>query len=169
MGGTTETRLRQRFLNNLGLHTCCTEIILHCVSASNQLQQWTNFCTNFFSPKSGGVGDASRLSKKAGGYAVPPPHYTAAVQTRRRRPGAGRCASLCANPSDTCASDACPTSPSPRCCTGELAVSPSREQRPPRPRLPDRPRKGRPNSRHRRRRRRRHRHPLREHRYSVST
>ena len=33
--GTPETRLRQRFLNNLGLHTCCTEIILHCVSVSN--------------------------------------------------------------------------------------------------------------------------------------
>jgi len=38
---------------------CCTEIISHCVSVSNQLQQWTNFCT-IFSPKSGrGVGDAS--------------------------------------------------------------------------------------------------------------
>jgi len=48
--GTPETRLRQRFLNNLRLHTCCTEIILHCVSVSNQLLQWTNFCTNF-SPK----------------------------------------------------------------------------------------------------------------------
>ena len=51
--GTPETRLRQRFLNSLGLQTCCTEIILHCVSVSNQFQQWTNFCTNF-SPKSGG-------------------------------------------------------------------------------------------------------------------
>jgi len=29
------------------------------------LQQWTNVCTNF-SPKSGGVGDASPLSKKVG-------------------------------------------------------------------------------------------------------
>ena len=36
-GVTPETRLRQRFLNILGLHTCCTEIILHCVSVSNQL------------------------------------------------------------------------------------------------------------------------------------
>ena len=63
VGGTPETRLRQRFLNNLGLHACCTEIILHCVSVSNQLQQWTNFCTKF--------------SLKSGG-AVPcvPPHYT---------------------------------------------------------------------------------------------
>ena len=52
--GTPETRLRQRFLNNLGLHTCCTEIILHCVSVSNQLQQWTNFCTNF-NPKKWGT------------------------------------------------------------------------------------------------------------------
>ena len=40
---------------NLQLHRifCCTEIILHCVSVSNQLQQWTNFCTNF-SPKKRG-------------------------------------------------------------------------------------------------------------------
>ena len=49
-----ETRLRQTFFNNLGLHTCCTEMILHCVSVSNQLQQWTNFCTNF-SPKKWGT------------------------------------------------------------------------------------------------------------------
>jgi len=40
-----------------------TEIILHCVSVSNQLQQWTNFCMNF-NPKSGGVGDASPCRKK---------------------------------------------------------------------------------------------------------
>ena len=33
---------------------------------SNQLQQWTNFCTKF-SLKTGGVGDASPLSKKVGG------------------------------------------------------------------------------------------------------
>jgi len=65
VGGTPETRLRQRFLNNLGLHACCTEIILHCVSVSNQLQQWTNFCTKF-SLKSGEVGDAYPLSKKVG-------------------------------------------------------------------------------------------------------
>ena len=63
--GTPETRLTLRFLNNLGLHTRCTEIILHCVSVSNQLQQWTNFCTNF-SPKKWGSGDASPLSKKVG-------------------------------------------------------------------------------------------------------
>ena len=31
----------------------CTEIILHCVSVRNQLQQWTNLCTNF-SPKKWG-------------------------------------------------------------------------------------------------------------------
>ena len=55
---------------------CCTEIILHCVSVSNQLQQWTNFCTNF-SPKSGEVGDASPVDK-SGGRRPPafPPHYT---------------------------------------------------------------------------------------------
>jgi len=33
------------------------KIILHCVSVSNQLQQRTNFCTNF-SPKKWGSGDA---------------------------------------------------------------------------------------------------------------
>jgi len=49
---------------------CCTEIILHCVSVSNQLQQWTNFCTNF-SPKSGGNGGRLPLLKKVGD-AVPP-------------------------------------------------------------------------------------------------
>ena len=54
--GTPETRLRQRFLNVLGLRTRCTEIILHCVSVSNQLQQWTNFCTNFSPEKVGGSG-----------------------------------------------------------------------------------------------------------------
>ena len=72
--GTPETRLRQRFLNNLGLHTCCTDIILHYVSVSNQLQQWTNFCTNF-SPKSGGVGTRP-LSKKVGGRRPPRPRPT---------------------------------------------------------------------------------------------
>jgi len=77
--GAPERRLRQRFLNNLGLHTCCTEIILHCVSVSNELQQWTNFCTNF-SPKSGGVGDESPCRKKWGGSRplASPPHYTPA-------------------------------------------------------------------------------------------
>jgi len=63
--GTPETRLRQRFLNNLGLHTCCAEIILHCVSVSNQLQQWTNFCTNF-SPKMGQWGTRTPCRKKWG-------------------------------------------------------------------------------------------------------
>jgi len=44
-GGRLKQDLDRDFLNNLGLHTCCTEIILHCVSVSNQLQQWTNnFC-----------------------------------------------------------------------------------------------------------------------------
>jgi len=72
-----ETRLRQRFLNNLGLHTCCTEIILHCVSVSNQLQQWTNFCTNF-SPEKWGSGGRVPLLKKVGGCCPPAslPHYT---------------------------------------------------------------------------------------------
>jgi len=84
-GGTPETRLRQRFLNNIqaSIHAhsytseklCCTEIILHCVSVglSNQLQlQWTNFRTNF-NPKSGGV------EEKSGATLSPlasPPHYT---------------------------------------------------------------------------------------------
>jgi len=66
-GGTPETRLRQRFLNNLGLHTCCTEIILHCVSVSNQLQQWTITFARISVQKSGGVGDASPCRKKVGG------------------------------------------------------------------------------------------------------
>ena len=57
--GTPKTTLRQKFL--------------HCVSVSNQLQQWTNFCTNF-SPKSGGMADASPLSKKVGTPSPPPLH-----------------------------------------------------------------------------------------------
>ena len=73
--GTPETRLRQRFLNNLGLHTCCTEIILHCVSVSNQLQQWTNFCTNF-SPQKWGSGGRVPLSKKLRGRRPPRPRFT---------------------------------------------------------------------------------------------
>ena len=42
-------RLKQDLDKNLQLHRifCYTEIILHCVSVSNQLQQWTNFCANF--------------------------------------------------------------------------------------------------------------------------
>ena len=56
-----------------------TKIILHCVSVSNQLQQRTNFCTNF-SPKKWGSGDAGSggrgpLTKKVED-AVSPPHYT---------------------------------------------------------------------------------------------
>jgi len=90
---TPETRLKQRFFKRFrstytytytrqknchsgSLVLSCdtaTEIILHCVSVSNQLQQWTNFCTNF-SPKSGGSGDASPLSKKWG---TPPPCFPA--------------------------------------------------------------------------------------------
>jgi len=89
--GTPETRLRQRFLNNIGLHTrtsytsekfCCTEIILNCVSVSNQLQQWTNFCTNF-SPKSERSGDASPCPKKWGDAVPPRPRPTTSlVRTR---------------------------------------------------------------------------------------
>ena len=74
--GTPETRLRRRFLNVLGLRTCCTEIILHCVSVSNQLQQWTNFLHEFQSRKSGGECGTRR---QKWGNAVPPasaPHYT---------------------------------------------------------------------------------------------
>ena len=77
--GTPETRLRQRFLNNLGLHACCTEIILHCASVSNQLQQWTNFGTNF-SPKKVGEWGTRLPCRKKWGDAVPPrPHPTALV------------------------------------------------------------------------------------------
>ena len=70
-GCSPETRLRQRFLNNLRLHPCCTDIILHGVSVSNQLQQWTNFCTNF-SPKKWGSGRRVPLSKKVGRGAPSP-------------------------------------------------------------------------------------------------
>jgi len=82
-GGTPETRLRQRFLNNIqaSIHAhsytsekfCCTEIILHCVSVglSNQLQlQWTNFRTNF-NPKSEGVEDAPPPCRKKVGRRCP--------------------------------------------------------------------------------------------------
>ena len=84
--GTPETRLRQRFLNNSGLRTCCTEIILHCVSVSNQLQQWTNFCTNF-SPKSGGSGGRVPPVEKVGGRSplASPPHYTPGLTHRQTR------------------------------------------------------------------------------------
>jgi len=44
---------------------CCTEVILYCVPVSNQLQQWTDFCTNF-SPKKWGSGGRVPLSKKVG-------------------------------------------------------------------------------------------------------
>ena len=114
--GTPETRLRQRFLNSLGLHTrtlihvrkiatadlwscqaiqllvfgvsvadrsCCTEIILHCISVSNQLQHWTNVCTNF-SPKIREWGRRPPLSKKVRERRPPasPPHYTPVVLLR---------------------------------------------------------------------------------------
>ena len=46
---------------------CCTEIILHCVSVSKQLQQWTNFCMNFSPKKWGKWGSRPPLSKKAEG------------------------------------------------------------------------------------------------------
>ena len=48
-----------------------------------QLQQWTNFCTNF-SPKSGGVGDTSPCRKKWGRRPpASPPHYIPDLATRR--------------------------------------------------------------------------------------
>jgi len=51
-------------------------MILHCVSVSNQLQQWTNFCTNF-SPKKWGEWGTRPPVKKSGGASSPasPPHY----------------------------------------------------------------------------------------------
>ena len=88
--GTPETRLTQRFFNNLGLHTCCTKIILHCVSVSNQLQQWTNFCTNF-SPKKWGSGGRFPPVEKSGGTPSPrvlaPLHPWRPVDTRTRAVG----------------------------------------------------------------------------------
>jgi len=76
-------RLQQDLDKDLQLHRILIiKIILHCVSVINQLQQWTNFCTNF-SPKRGGVGDASPLSKKVGGRrpTASPPHYTAVYKS----------------------------------------------------------------------------------------
>ena len=49
---------------------CSTETILHCVSVSNQLQQWTNFCTNF-SPKEWGSGGRVPPVKKVGDATTP--------------------------------------------------------------------------------------------------
>ena len=77
-----ETRLRQRFFKQfrptytysyMSEKFCCTEIILHCVSVSKQLQQWTNFCTNFSPKKWGKWGSRPPLSKKAEGRRPPAP------------------------------------------------------------------------------------------------
>jgi len=78
-GGRLKQDLDTDFLNNLGLHTCCTEIILHCVSVSNQLRQWTNFCTNFSSKSWREWGTRSPV-EKSGGRRLPRPrpHYTPA-------------------------------------------------------------------------------------------
>jgi len=46
------------------------------VSVSNQLQQWTNFCTNFSPKKWGGLGDASPCRKKWGDAVAPRPRAT---------------------------------------------------------------------------------------------
>ena len=77
-------RLKQdfdkNFLNSLGLHTCCTEIILHCVSVSNQLQQWTNFCTNF-SPKKWGEWGTRPPCRKKCGTPSPPLHPCVGCRT----------------------------------------------------------------------------------------
>ena len=70
-------RLKQDLdISYIEYYVCSTEIILHYVSVSNQLQQWTNFCTNF-SPEVGGMGDASPC-RKSGGRRPPasPLHYT---------------------------------------------------------------------------------------------
>ena len=81
VGGRLKQDLDRDFLNNLGLHSCCTEIILHCVSVSNQLQQWTNFCTSF-SPKSEGSGGRVPCRKKWGTPSpASPPHYTVGAIT----------------------------------------------------------------------------------------
>jgi len=69
-GGRLKQDLDKDFLNNLGLHTCCTETVLHCVSVSNQLQQWTNFCTNF-SPKKWRKWGCVPPVEKSGGYRPP--------------------------------------------------------------------------------------------------
>jgi len=53
-----------------------------CVSVSNQLQQWTNYCTNF-SPKSGGEWGTRPPCQKSAPTASPP-HYTPGTKTRSR-------------------------------------------------------------------------------------
>jgi len=63
-------RLKQDLdISYIEYYVCCTEIILHYVSVSNQLQQWTNFCTNF-SPEVGEWGTRPPVEKV--GDAVPP-------------------------------------------------------------------------------------------------
>jgi len=98
--GTHETRLRQRSLNNLSLHTFCTEIILHCVSVSNQLQQWTNFCTNFSPKKLGEWGTRPPCRKKweTPSPCVPAPLHPCSQRyaTRSRSSAACSCRSISA-------------------------------------------------------------------------
>jgi len=96
VGGRLKQDLDKDVLNNLGLHTCCTEIIVHCVSASNQLQQWTNVCTNFSPKKWGEWGTRPPVEKSGGGTPSPPaspPHYTPAQISRARVLSFGRSSS----------------------------------------------------------------------------
>ena len=84
-GGRLKQDLDKDFFETiLGLHTRCTEIILHCVSVSNQLQQSTNFCTNF-SPQKWGSGGRVPSVEKSGGRrpSASPPHNTPGLQRMR--------------------------------------------------------------------------------------
>jgi len=76
VGGRLKQDVDKDFFNNLGRHTCCTEIILHCVSVSNQLQQWTNFCTNFSPKKWREWGTRPPCRQKVGDAVLPRPRPT---------------------------------------------------------------------------------------------
>ena len=58
------------------------EIILHCVSVSNQLQQCTNFCTNFRPKKWGEWGTRPQRTNRP---PRPRPNYTPGIQAPTQR------------------------------------------------------------------------------------
>jgi len=68
---------------------CCTEIILHCVSVSNQLQQWTNFCTNFGPKKWGEWGTPPPVEKSGGRCPAVSPTFLRVLPTRWRQKSTG--------------------------------------------------------------------------------
>jgi len=94
------------------------------VSVSNQLQQWTNVCTNFSPKKWGGVGDATPLSKKSGGRrpCASPPHYTAVVWRSGRGSGR-RCSSSATDLRRAGSQTSVDVAPPPAGCVGCAEVS----------------------------------------------